>query len=121
MNVIGEPAAVLFRIDAARTSGGFRADLPYLIDLSFWLRLLDQGDAYAFGEPQCAFRLWGNNLSFRLGKRRRSDYLRVIERIAATAGAGIARSDVIAGKARVYLNEFLRSLLYRYLRMVSTP
>jgi glycosyltransferase involved in cell wall biosynthesis len=121
MNVIGEPAAVLFRTDAGRRAGGFSARLPYLIDLTFWLGLLEQGDAYAFAEAQCAFRLWGNNLSFRLGNKRRSDYLSMIGQIAAVPGNRISRSDVIAGKARVFLNEFLRSLLYSYIRLVSTP
>jgi glycosyltransferase involved in cell wall biosynthesis len=117
MNVIGEPGAVLFRTQLGRQTGGFSADLPYLIDLAFWLGLLELGDAYAFADTQCAFRLTGENLSFRLGKRRRSDYLRLIDRITARGGRRISPSDVALGKTRVFLNEFLRSLLYAHVRM----
>jgi hypothetical protein len=115
MNVIGEPGAVLFRTDLGRQAGGFSGELPYLIDLSFWLGLLEFGDAYAFAETQCAFRLTGQNLSFRLGKQRRSDYLSLIDRLAHEGTWRIRWPDVWLGKARVNLNEFLRSLLYGYL------
>jgi glycosyltransferase involved in cell wall biosynthesis len=115
MNVIGEPGAVLFRTNLGRRAGGFSGELSYLIDLSFWLGLLEFGDAYAFAETQCAFRLTGYNLSFRLGKQRRSDYLSLIDRLAHEGTWLIRWSDVRLGKARVYLNEFLRSLLYKYL------
>ena len=44
-NVIGEPGGVLFRGDVAARIGGFDATFPYVVDLDYWLRLLEHGDA----------------------------------------------------------------------------
>src|SRR5205823_2087273 len=56
-NPFGEPAAVLFRTSAFRSAGPFRADLPYVIDIDMWCRILQGGDLYACRETLCAFRL----------------------------------------------------------------
>lgn len=53
-NFIGEPTAVMFRrrdVDA-----GFRADLPQLLDMELWFRLLERGDLMYLAESLCAIR-----------------------------------------------------------------
>ena len=42
-NMIGEPAAVMFRRSAAEVAGKFTARLPYVIDLDYWVRLRNSG------------------------------------------------------------------------------
>jgi glycosyltransferase involved in cell wall biosynthesis len=116
MNVIGEPGAVLFRTRLARQVGGFDESLPYVIDLDYWVRLLAHGDAYAFADAHCAFRLSGENLSFRLGRQRRQDYLAAIDRFMAVAHCAVSRSDRTRGILRAHLNEYLRTFVYFLVR-----
>ena len=116
MNVIGEPGAVLFRAEAAGKAGRFDAGLPYIIDLNYWLRLLEHGDAYAISEPLCTFRLTNANWSVVLGKSRRDNYLHFIDRLRNDRANGVTIVDALVGKGRAYLNELLRSLIYTYVR-----
>lgn len=51
---IGEPTAVMFR--KSDLQGGFREDLPQVLDIDMWFRLLEQGDLLYIGEPLCAIR-----------------------------------------------------------------
>ena len=114
MNVIGEPACVLFRSSCAMKAGGFSAKLPYLIDLDYWIRLLEFGDAWCLAEPLCSFRLTGQNWTFRLKSERRDNYLALIDAIAGLPWVNISRTSVMTGKARAYLNELLRVLFYKF-------
>ncbi len=54
-NYIGEPSAVMFR--KRDLTGGFREDLPQLMDMEMWFQLLEQGDLLCIGSPLCAIRL----------------------------------------------------------------
>ncbi len=51
---IGEPSAVMFR--KSGLEGGFREDLPQVLDIDMWFRLLEQGDLLYLGTPLCAIR-----------------------------------------------------------------
>lgn len=51
---IGEPSAVMFR--KSDLEGGFREDLPQVLDIDMWFRLLEQGDLVYIGAPLCAIR-----------------------------------------------------------------
>lgn len=51
---IGEPSAVMFR--KSDLAGGFREDMPQVLDMDMWFRLLEQGDLLYIGEPLCAIR-----------------------------------------------------------------
>ncbi|HDQ40459.1 MAG TPA: glycosyltransferase [Desulfonatronum sp.] len=118
MNVIGEPGAVLFRSAVAQKAGWFDARLPYLLDLTYWTKLLDHGDAFALRETLCTFRLSGNNWSFALGKNRRDNYISYIKKCIANKNYKINYTDVRFGIFRVYINELLRSILYLYLTRI---
>jgi len=80
------------------------------------VRLLAHGDAYAFADTHCAFRLSGENLSFRLGHQRRQDYLSAIDRFMAFAPGAVSRSDRTCGILRTHLNEYLRTFVYFLVR-----
>lgn len=54
-NLIGEPSAVLLRRSAL--DRGFSPDLRQLVDLEFWLHLLQRGDLVYTPEALVAFRL----------------------------------------------------------------
>ena len=51
---IGEPTAVMFR--KSDLEGKFREDLPQVVDMDMWFRLLERGDLLYMGEPLCAIR-----------------------------------------------------------------
>jgi len=51
---IGEPTAVMFR--KSDLTGKFREDLPQVLDMDMWFRLLERGDLLYMGEPLCAIR-----------------------------------------------------------------
>ena len=51
---IGEPSAVMFRKSDVKE--GFREDLPQVLDIDMWFRLLEQGDLLYIGKPLCAIR-----------------------------------------------------------------
>lgn len=56
-NYIGEPSAALFRRRDA--DAGFNKAFRLMIDVEFWLRLLEQGDFAFIAEPLCSFRIHG--------------------------------------------------------------
>lgn len=53
-NFIGGPTAVMFRKSDALTR--FRDDLPQLMDMEMWFRLLEHGSLLSIGTPLCAIR-----------------------------------------------------------------
>jgi glycosyltransferase involved in cell wall biosynthesis len=53
-NLIGEPTTVMFRREGA--ARGFDEQFRQLVDLEFWLHLLEQGDFAYLAEPLSAFR-----------------------------------------------------------------
>lgn len=53
-NYIGEPTAVMFR--KSGLVGKFREDMPQVLDIDMWFRLLERGDLFYIGEPLCAIR-----------------------------------------------------------------
>ncbi len=60
-NYIGEPTAVMFR--KCDVEGEFREDLPQLLDMDMWFRLLEHGDLHYMGEPLCAIRRHGAQMT----------------------------------------------------------
>jgi glycosyltransferase involved in cell wall biosynthesis len=60
-NYIGEPTAVMFRKNDL--TGRFREDLPQLVDMEMWFRLLEQGDLLNIKGPLCAIRLHPRQMS----------------------------------------------------------
>ncbi len=54
-NFIGEPTATMFR--KKNSQNGFRNDLPQLMDMEMWFRLLENGDLYFLKEALCSIRI----------------------------------------------------------------
>lgn len=51
---IGEPTAVMFR--KSDLEGKFREDMPQVLDIDMWFRLLERGDLLYMGGPLCVIR-----------------------------------------------------------------
>ena len=115
-NVMGEPGAVLFERSTAEKVGEFNGTLPYVIDLDYWMRLLDHGDGYALADPLCTFRI-DQNLSVRLGLKRPKNFNALMARMAEKHNFG--KTARFTGKLRTYFNELLRRTFYAYLHITS--
>lgn len=114
-NLVGEPGAVLFRASAARTSGYFDGRIPYVIDLDYWVRLLNQGDAYYIDNPLSSFRVSRNSWSVEIGAQQSKDYARFIDSISQERANYISNFDQILGRLVANLNGIARRVFYRFL------
>jgi len=115
-NVIGEPGAVLFPRTLALTAGKFNGQYPYVIDLDFWLRLLEHGDAVAIRTALSTFRI-DQNLSVRIGWGRCSQYLSFIKRIADRWS--FSAITLNRGRFRTVVNEFLRRGVHFIFKLIG--
>ena len=112
-NVIGEPGAVLMRTALARKIGAFDASIPYLVDLDYWVRLLEHGDAYYLDEPVASFRVSPASWSVEIGTNQCRQFCRFIDRIRHLFR--IRMGDVYVGRLMAYGNNFLRRILYSFI------
>ncbi len=116
-NLLGEPGAVLFRKSLADKVGAFDATNPYVIDLDYWIRLLEHGDAYFCAETLASFRVSASSWSVAIGSDQSSDFRNLIIRIAADRKLPITGFDRFCGQFTPALNNIARLLFYRlYLR-----
>jgi glycosyltransferase involved in cell wall biosynthesis len=60
-NFIGEPTAVMFR--KSDVTSGFRDDIPQLLDMEMWFRLLEKGDLVNIERPLCVVRMHAAQMS----------------------------------------------------------
>lgn len=65
-NLLGEPAAILFRGDAIRGAMPWRATWPYMLDVATYAQLLETGDAYCDQEVLASFRVSATSWSSQL-------------------------------------------------------
>ena len=116
MNVIGEPAAGLFRKGLVQKVGYYNQRLPYVIDLDYWVRLLEFGDAYYIDKPLCAFRVTSVNWTSRLGARRYTDYKQIISVIKSLPYSKVSPLVSRYGVFRCWVNEYMRRVFYLFFR-----
>jgi glycosyltransferase involved in cell wall biosynthesis len=108
-NPIGEPGAVMFRAGHAYKVGDFDDSLPYVIDIDYWLRLLDYGLAYKIPESLSFFRI-SNNLSVRLGRERYLNYQKFIDKIGLRYK--LFRSILVLGKLQARVVDCFRKVVH---------
>jgi glycosyltransferase involved in cell wall biosynthesis len=114
-NLIGEPGAVLFRSSVARVSGNFDGKISYVIDLDYWVRLLDHGDAYYIDEALSSFRVTNGSWSAEIGKRQSKDYICFIDLIFRGRADYISNFDISLGRLTATVNGVLRRIFFRLL------
>ncbi len=111
-NVIGEPAAVLFRRSTADAVGRFSARYPYVIDLDYWARLLQHGDAFYSGDALASYRISPQQWSVAIGRRQSTDFIQLISTHAAFARYRRNALLMLQAKCRVHANALLRTAFY---------
>lgn len=113
-NLIGEPGAVLFRAVDWGVIKGFNASLPYVIDLEFWLGLLQRGDCYYISEPLFDFRISAQSWSYRLCKQQSSQFQQLIRQFSRKSKLPICGLFILQGTIRSKVSAFLRQMIYRW-------
>lgn len=118
-NLIGEPSAVLFRTAVGQRIGGFDGSIPYLIDLDFWLRLMESAPAWNISEPLTSFRVSPNQWSAALHRRQYQAFDQFVAKVLAAKPDAVSRLDRKRGRIAAKLNAFSRGWIYRCLDIFS--
>lgn len=111
-NLFGEPAAVLMKKSIIDKVGFFDSSIYYIIDLDYWIRLLEHGDLFFISEPLVAFRVSKNSTSVSLINKQSRDFGLFIDRLQKK-GLGLTGFDIWIGKINAFLNALLRLIFYK--------
>ncbi len=112
-NLLGEPGAVLMRKTLVDRVGPFDASNPYVIDLDYWFRLLDHGDAYYCDADLASFRVWPQSWSLAIGRDQGREFRAFIQRVDARVQACTTWPDRLLGRLTPALNNLARLAFYR--------
>jgi glycosyltransferase involved in cell wall biosynthesis len=136
-NFIGEPTAVMFRKQDLTPS--FRDDLPQLMDMEMWFRLLEKGNLLNIELPVCAVRVHeaqmsgvnlklGNLVSDRVkifeeyGRQSRLElslFQRVKHKLAMTYRVWVSRAFLSRGDKKMVLRRYGIIAVYPFMPLVS--
>lgn len=111
-NPIGEPGGVLFRKSAAKSAGSFNEGRPFVIDIDYWLRLLQFGDAAFSPEPLCDFRVSGQSQSVRMTGHQATEFSEFVRGLQRLNPAEVSQVAMLAGMAMARANAWGRKALY---------
>lgn len=111
-NPLGEPVAGLVRSADARALGGFRSDLPYVIDLDWWCRLLERGALWGLGETLVAFRVSPSSWSVALAAEQSRQVRALFAELRARHPRTVSRADLVRGSARARAAAVARRAVY---------
>ena len=113
-NLIGEPAAGLFRREVLSRAGLFDPGNPYLIDLAFWAALLRHGDAFVDKSRLAAFRISAGAMSTKLGWHQATSFRRFIGDMRADPYHRASSADAALGCLLSFQWWILRNLLISF-------
>ncbi len=114
-NLVGEPGAVLFRLKDVKMAGGFNGQIPYVIDLDCWVRLLARGDAYFIGKYLCSFRISNQSWSLKIAVKQSEQFKKFIKQVFAKSPYKISILDYLFGRLNADINQMARRFLYWFL------
>ncbi|NTU68281.1 MAG: glycosyltransferase [Chlorobiaceae bacterium] len=97
-NIIGEPVCGLYPAALIGKTRGYRARIPYTVDLDFWVQLLRLGDLWMIDEPLCAFRISNASWSSRIGEMRHQQFLDFMQEVAEISQFRINDLDLFIGR-----------------------
>ena len=113
-NTVGEPGGVLFRRAIAEKIGGFDATFPYVIDLDYWLRLLEHGDASYIPDTLASFRVTPTQWSVAIGRSQAAQFSGLAVKMAQRSDLSVGPMELLAGRILAGANNILRLLMYRF-------
>jgi glycosyltransferase involved in cell wall biosynthesis len=112
-NLLGEPSALLVRLDAVRAAGGYDESWPAVLDLEFALRVLGQGELYFIPDELVSFRVSRDQASRSVDDVQVAQLRRLLMRVQADSEGAISDSDLRRGLVRVGRQAVLRRAFYR--------
>lgn len=113
-NLLGEPAAGLFRRAVLGRAGMFDPGNPYVIDLAFWAGLLRHGDAFVDEGRLAAFRISADAMSTKLGCQQASSFRRFVGDMRVDPFYRVGRMDAALGCLLSFQWSILRNLLISF-------
>ncbi len=136
-NYIGEPTAVMFR--KKDVTGGFREDLPQLMDMEMWFQLLERGDLLCIGGPLCAVRIHSGQVTYTnkesgkliddnvkiFDEYSRKPYLKITpllvlkRKMLMTYRVWVSRKFISESKKRMVLDQYASKLIYILMPLVE--
>ena len=111
-NLIGEPAAVMFRKDDALAVGLFDEGAQYVIDLDLWLRLLRSGSLYVINKPLASFRISAGSWSVSLAEKQAHQFRDLAQLHGRDPRLGVPHLDVVLGCLAARILVAARRLVY---------
>jgi glycosyltransferase involved in cell wall biosynthesis len=109
----GEPSVVLFRADALRQAGPFRADYATLVDVDRYAEVLRRWDCVAVDETLAAFRMTAGSWSDRSHRVQGRNLRRLLADLAADPSLDLPRSAVWRGRLWSYVRAPARGVAFR--------
>jgi glycosyltransferase involved in cell wall biosynthesis len=136
-NYIGEPTAVIFR--KADVHSGFRDDLPQLMDMELWFRLLEEGALLSLEAPVCSIRFHEGQMTqenIRSGKLiednvclfrefsgksylKVTTYLMIKHKLRMTYRIWISRNNLDYTKRTDMLSQYGLKFVYNFMPIIS--
>ena len=114
-NLLGEPGNVLLRRELAERVGPFDAAYGFIVDLDYWFRALQAGDAYYLPQALSAFRISEGSWSVAIGVRHCQQFRYFARKYAGMPEYRIRRRDLAQGVAMSWINARARQWVYRWL------
>jgi GT2 family glycosyltransferase len=114
-NIIGEPGNVLLRRDQVRRIGKFDGTYGYVIDLDYWFRALQLGDAYYLPVLLSTFRISADSWSVAIGRRQYHEFRDFARKYSRDPAYRLGRIDLAMAMLMAYVNAQARRLAYWWL------
>ena len=111
-NLIGEPGAVLFRSFISKKIGGFNPDNLYVIDLDYWFRLLNYGNAFYLNEELFSFRVIKSSLGASFGFNQAKFFMLFVNKYKKMNPGLISMLDHLTGFLNCYINMMARRIIF---------
>jgi glycosyltransferase involved in cell wall biosynthesis len=112
-NPIGSPVVAMFRRSDFDRCGGFVGDLPFVMEMDLWVRLLRGGDFVGIPRVLASFRIAsGTTTALMSARSQLGQQIEFARRIAVDARWQITLIDRIVGRVRCYDMQIRRNLLY---------
>jgi cellulose synthase/poly-beta-1,6-N-acetylglucosamine synthase-like glycosyltransferase len=108
-NPLGEPVCVTFEREVFQRVDGFTG--TYLIDLTTWIRVLEQGPGLFIGSPQCGFRISKSSWSYVLRRSQARQTRDFIHFLRSKYPDSVSRLDTIVGSLNATLAQLVRLLV----------
>ncbi|TFV59923.1 glycosyltransferase [Mycobacterium sp. PS03-16] len=112
-NPIGAPVVAMFRRTDFDRCGGFFGDLPFVMEMDLWTRLLRGGDFVGIPRVLAAFRITSGTTTALMPTRSQLfQQIEIARRLSDDTRWQITLTDRIVGRVRCYDMALRRNLLY---------